>query len=33
MEVDQPEIFRKLVLELVYPEHGSKRYRYIDGTI
>jgi len=32
MEVDQLEIFRKLVLELVYPEPGSKRYRYLDGT-
>ena len=30
MEVDQLEIFRKLVLELVYPEPGSKRYRFLD---
>ena len=31
--LNQPEIYRKLIKEIVYPEHGSVRDRYLEETI
>jgi hypothetical protein len=33
MHVNQPELYRKMVKEIIYPEHGSIKDRYLDETI
>jgi hypothetical protein len=33
LNVIQPELYRKMVKEIIYPEHGSIKDRYIDETI
>ena len=33
LNLNQPEIYRKLIKEIVYPEHGSVRDRYLEETI
>ena len=33
LSVNQPELYRKMIKEIVYPELGSVKDRYIDETI